>query len=198
MFPLGGVLFPYQLLSVHVFEERYRVLTERCLRDDRRFGVVLIERGSEVGGGDARFDVGTVAEIVQAGPLPDGRWLLECVGRERLRVRRWLPDDPHPWAEVEILDEPARPAPTAEGRDSVGESLRRLLALRTELGDPVPEPALPLDDDPGVGTFQAAALAGLNPLDGLRILEATDAATRLDELVDLLDDAIALAEARLT
>ena len=57
MFPLGTVLFPYAVLPLHVFEPRYRALTEHCLAGDGCFGVVLIERGSEVGGGDTRFAV---------------------------------------------------------------------------------------------------------------------------------------------
>ena len=75
MFPLGTVLFPHGVLPLHVFEPRYRTMTERCLADDATFGVVLIERGSEVGGHDERFDVGTAARILQAGRLEDGRWV---------------------------------------------------------------------------------------------------------------------------
>lgn len=197
MFPLGTVLFPHQLIPLHVFEERYRVLTDRCLEGDRRFGVVLIERGQEVGGGDQRFELGTVAEIVQAGKLPDGRWLLEAVGRERLRVQRWLPDDPHPWADVEIIDEPPTPEGAAGVRGPVAGRLRRLLALRSELGDPVPDATLTLDGDPSVSSFQAAALSGLTPLDALRLLEAGDATERLELLQTLLDGEIEVAEARL-
>ena len=66
MFPLGTVLFPSVFLPLHVFEPRYQELTRDCLAGDNEFGVVLIERGSEVGGGDARFDVGTVARIIEA------------------------------------------------------------------------------------------------------------------------------------
>ncbi|MET1002223.1 MAG: LON peptidase substrate-binding domain-containing protein, partial [Acidimicrobiia bacterium] len=51
MFPLGSVLFPHALLPLHVFEPRYRVMMRHCLEGDKEFGVVLIERGSEVGGG---------------------------------------------------------------------------------------------------------------------------------------------------
>src|SRR5438067_8283912 len=105
MFPLGTVLFPYAVLPLHVFEPRYRALTETCLRGDGRFGVVLIERGSEVGGGDARFSVGTCARIVEAAELTDGRWVLMVLGTERLRVERWLADDPYPQAEVDTLDD---------------------------------------------------------------------------------------------
>ena len=72
MFPLGTVLFPHGVLPIHVFEPRYRAMVDDCLAGDARFGVVLIERGSEVGGGDTRFHVGTVAQIVQAGKMPDG------------------------------------------------------------------------------------------------------------------------------
>ena len=77
MFPLGTVLFPYAVLPLHVFEPRYRVMTRRCLDGDREFGVVLIERGSEVGGGDVRFGVGTIARIVQVAET----------ARRRLRAR---------------------------------------------------------------------------------------------------------------
>ena len=67
MFPLGTVLFPYATLPLHVFEPRYRVLVHDCLASDApEFGVVLIERGSEVGGGDVRFRTGTVARLVEA------------------------------------------------------------------------------------------------------------------------------------
>ena len=74
MFPLGSVLVPGAVLPLHVFEPRYRALVRSCLDSgEPEFGVVLIERGSEVGGGDVRFDVGTLARIVQAGRFDDGR-----------------------------------------------------------------------------------------------------------------------------
>ena len=60
MFPLGTVLLPSVLLPLHIFEERYRTLIRDVLDADREFGVVLIERGSEVGGGDTRSSVGTL------------------------------------------------------------------------------------------------------------------------------------------
>src|SRR2546422_11123745 len=96
MFPLGSVLFPHVELPLHVFEPRYRALVEACLAGDGEFGVVLIERGSEVGGGGTRFSIGTVARIVAAGRLPHGRYLLPPEGTRRPRLREWLPDDPFP------------------------------------------------------------------------------------------------------
>ena len=104
MFPLGTVLFPHAALPLHLFEDRYRALAETCLRGDGRFGVVLIERGFEVGGGDQRFGVGTVARIVEAARTPDGRYLLATVGTERFRIKKWLDDDPFPRAEIDVLE----------------------------------------------------------------------------------------------
>src|SRR6516225_1326379 len=106
MFPLEAVLFPNAVMPLQIFEPRYREMIEVCLRSDGRFGVVLIERGSHVGGGDSRFDFGTVARVVEAARTPDGRYLLATVGTERLRVRRWLSDDPFPRADIDLVAEP--------------------------------------------------------------------------------------------
>src|ERR1700733_10575231 len=113
MFPLGTVLFPHVLLPLHVFEPRYRLMTQRVLAGDGEFGVVLIERGSEVGGGDTRFGVGTVARIVQAHELPAGGYALATVGMRRIEINRWLPDDPFPQAEVVELEDLASDADAA-------------------------------------------------------------------------------------
>ena len=76
MFPLSAVLFPHAPMPLHVFEPRYRALMRDCLAGDARFGIVLIERGSEVGGGDERSALGTRGVITKAVELPDGRWVL--------------------------------------------------------------------------------------------------------------------------
>ena len=57
MFPLGTVLVPKAVVPLHVFEPRYQTMLVDVMAGDRKFGVVLIERGSEVGGGDVRTDV---------------------------------------------------------------------------------------------------------------------------------------------
>jgi uncharacterized protein len=183
MFPLGGVLLPGMLLPLHVFEPRYRELTHDVLAGDGRFGVVLIERGSEVGGGDVRTDVGTVAEIVSSEELADGRWLVVAVGRDRFRVDEWLPDDPYPRARVRPWpDEPV----TVDARVVAAIQLRleRVFALAAELGHEVPSFGLP--DDPVAASFQASVLAPVGPLDAQRLLSLPDAGRRLDLLDALL------------
>jgi uncharacterized protein len=197
MFPLGTVLFPHALLPLQVFEARYRVMAEACLTGDGEFGVVLIERGSEVGGGDTRFGVGTVARILEAGRFPDGRYLLATTGTRRLRVRRWLPEEPYPRAEVELLDEPPPSGDAAGARTEVERALAHVSELRAQLGEgPSAPPALHLDDDPVQASFEAAAAAGLGPLDAQRLLELDDAGARLQSLAELLADEARFLELR--
>jgi Lon protease-like protein len=196
MFPLGTVLFPHALLPLHVFEPRYRALTEACLAADGEFGVVLIERGSEVGGGDTRVAVGTLARILEAGRLPDGRYVLATTGVRRLRVQQWLPEEQYPRAEIELLDD--APSPEATGpRREVERLLVRVLAMRTELGETGPEVDVRLDDDPVRASFEAAALAPLGPLDAQHLLELDSPVARLETLAALLEEEARFLELRL-
>lgn len=232
MFPLGTVLVPGTALPLHVFEPRYRRMIDDCLAGDGTFGVVLIERGSEVGGGDVRTDVGTLASIAEAEPLPDGRWMLVARGLHRIRVERWLPDDPYPRAE--IVDWPDGPdggpcpslpdeTPNQAGTESEGELdraatepdvtpsqayvgddraevttlLRRVAALRREMGEPASRLDLGLDDDPVVASHQSIALSHLGTADRQRLLEAPTLAARSRLLRELLADQIEMLQARL-
>jgi Lon protease-like protein len=200
MFPLATVLFPHAVLRLRVFEDRYRAMVETCLQGDGRFGVVLIERGHEVGGGDARVRVGTVARIVEAARAPDGRFLLATVGAERLRVRRWLDDDPYPRAEVDVLSEPKLRdrEGAAEAVAGVQRRLTRVLALSAEVGDrAIPVDAATLDADPIRASYEAAAIAPLGPFDQQQLLELDDPLERLTVLDTVLSDAAELLELRL-
>ncbi|MEZ5178458.1 MAG: D-alanyl-D-alanine carboxypeptidase/D-alanyl-D-alanine-endopeptidase [Acidimicrobiales bacterium] len=198
MFPLQSVLLPGAVLPLHVFEDRYRTLVDRCLAADADFGVVLISRGSEVGGADVRTDVGTRARIVQAQQAPDGRWGILALGMERLRVHRWLPDDPHPLADAEDWPDPD-PGPDVAGALAGTEArLRRVLALRAELGEPGPSPTVPVEvDDPSLASFHLTALAPLGDLDRHRCLAAAGIADRLARLDELLDEEESVCRARL-
>jgi Lon protease-like protein len=185
MFPLGTVLFPYALLPLHVFEPRYRLMMHHVLEGDREFGVVLIERGSEVGGGDTRFDVATVARVVRASELPDGRFALATVGMRRVRVEHWLTDDPYPRAEVVALDERTASTDDEHARERVVAALGVVTDLARRI-DPRVADAPALDADPVRASYEAAALAPIGPLDAQRVLATTDATARLGLLERLL------------
>lgn len=197
MFPLGMVLLPGSVLPLHVFEERYRRLVQDLLADDDHppeLGVVLIERGREVGGGDERAGVGTVARVVDVRALPGGRYALATVGTERLHVRAWLPDDPYPRAEVERWpDEPDEPgAPAAGAVAELGARVEALNAELRELGRPAPPPGTRIDDDPRLALYHLGALAPLGPVDRYRLLAAPTLAARAGVLAAALDDVEAM------
>lgn len=185
MFPLGTVLFPTLFLPLHIFEPRYRELARRCTSSDQEFGVVLIERGSEVGGNDVRTSVGTVARIIEAAELDDGRWVLGTVGIRRIRVNEWLPDDPYPRADVEDWFDGEPLTGMDDIYAAVVSRLRRVLALKSELAEPAVDATIELTDDPALGSFQAAAVAPLGPADHQRLLAADGPAERL-RLLDAL------------
>ncbi len=103
MFPLGSVLLPGGVLPLHIFEIRYQQLLNTVLETDRRFGVVLISRGSEVGGGEHRTDIGTIAHVDEHQRFDDGRAAVVSSGTARLQVVEWLDDDPYPRAMVREL-----------------------------------------------------------------------------------------------
>jgi Lon protease-like protein len=202
MFPLGTVLLPGAPLPLHVFEPRYRQLTADCLAGEPEFGVVLIERGSEVGGGDVRTGVGTLARIVAAQSLPDGRAFLMTVGTRRIRVVEWLEDAPYPRAMVEPLeDETTAGAGTPDATVAYAQlvaTTRRALAMAAELGVDAGDATREFPDDPSAGTFDVAAVAPLGMLDRQRVLATTSAGERCALLLRLLDEATELLRFRLT
>ncbi|HML00379.1 MAG TPA: LON peptidase substrate-binding domain-containing protein [Acidimicrobiales bacterium] len=188
MFPLSTVLLPGELLPLHVFEPRYRVMMAHCLeRRPHVFGVVLISRGSEVGGGDTRTDVGTLARIETLSRSEDGRYGLLARGVRRLRVLEWMPDDPFPRARVEWLgDSGDVAAPTMEGARA---AVVRVEALLSEMGrspaptmgDPVGEAAVDENVDPH-GVWALCRRLPLGPADRQRLLVAEEAGARLEIL----------------
>jgi Lon protease-like protein len=191
MFPLSAVLFPHSAMPLQVFEPRYRALMRDCLETDRRFGVVLIERGSEVGGGDKRAALGTRGVITRAAELPDGRWVLEIRGEAVVVIDEWLEDDPYP---VALVHDPDPVPPQHEPGpllDDAVQRLRRARALLSEHGGgPALEPGVSLD---GEGNAERAAwqLCGAAPVsayDAQRLLAADGAAERLALVVELMDE----------
>ncbi|GEM_PF-2624715 len=101
MFPLEQTVLPSAVVPLHIFEERYRALARHVAAlDEPEFGTTMIERGREVGGDDLRSEVGVVARIVGSQELPDGRWGIVAIATRRIRVDRWLRDDPYPRARV--------------------------------------------------------------------------------------------------
>jgi uncharacterized protein len=189
MFPLGTVLLPTMVLPLQVFEPRYLEMVRDCLAEgtEPEFGVAMIERGFEVGGGDQRSGVGTVARILSVREAGD-RLLVETVGTRRVRIVKWLPDNPYPRAEVdEFNDTGDCESWTPEGRAAIG-SLRQLLAHATEAGYDVAPSTTDFSDDPLVASYQAATLVPSGPFDSQRLLCAPGPSERFALVAEMVRD----------
>ena len=201
MFPLGTVLFPGQILTLHIFEPRYRQMIADCLeRQQHQFGVVLIERGSEVGGHDQRSMHGTIATLLQVAQLDQSRYGVIAVGTNRIRVDSWHDDQPYPLATVSPWPDIVEPGDEQHVDDllqTVASRVRRLSALAAELGDQVADATTDVVEEPVAASYQLCALAPVGPSDQQGLLAASGPKKRLEMLDTALHDVQAMLEFRL-
>ncbi len=190
LFPLGTVLFPGLLLPLHVFEERYRLLVRELTAlpegPERRFGVVAIRRGREVGtdGVPALYEVGCTAEVRRVTPYDDGRFDLVTGGVTRFRLLEVDDSRPYLSAEVELLPEEAG-AESAVVATAVTDAFTRYLDLVASVrGTEVGRSDLP--DDPLLLSYLVAATTMLDLADRQALLAEPDAGTRLRHELRLL------------
>lgn len=188
MFPLGSVLVPGMALPLHVFEPRFRALTEHCLDTGEPFGVALIERGFEVGGGDQRFATACLASIIESHRYDDGRFGILAAGTDRVRITAWLDDAPYPCAEVESWPDADEAPPDDDTVTAVRSAARRMFALAAEAGIDAPPATMDLADDVVALGWQLTAGAPFQPLDRLRLLEAPGPTSRLELAGRMVDD----------
>jgi Lon protease-like protein len=206
MFPLQSALLPDEDLPLQIFEPRYAAMVRDCIRDkDPRFGVVLISQGREVGGGEVRCDVGTVARITEYADIAgSGRFVLRCRTGERIKVCEWLPDDPYPRAIVQAwpdeLGWPVSAGQLEELEDRVMALFERIAAARDF---PLPEREVVLGTDadivdPGVRLYALASRVPIGPADRYSVLAAPTAAERLTALSEAVDSVAAVIEFQLS
>jgi Lon protease-like protein len=186
MFPLGTVLLPGCLLPLHVFEERYKKLFGDLHGERQIFGVCLIERGSEVGGGDVRFGVGTIARVLLRRELEDGRLAVVVGGTNRFRIREWVTGSAYPVAEIEEFDD-VEDVDDHE-IDSIKPLVTRVNSIATELGHSS-RPIDPVEQGgPTVRLYHLIDSTPLEVLDRQRLLEAESTSARLDIFRSLLEE----------
>jgi len=120
IFPLSNVvLFPRLRAPLHIFEPRYRQMTEAALAGDRRIGMVAV-RPSQVTSiqqDPATYSIGCAGIIEDYELLPDGRYNIVLFGTERFRIRCERPRTPtrlYRIAEVELLEEADDPEDSVE------------------------------------------------------------------------------------
>jgi hypothetical protein len=187
LFPLSTVLFPGMRLPLHVFEERYRTLVAELLAgpEPRKFGVVAIRSGREVGAGGvaALHDVGCVAIVRQVAPHADGRYDLQTVGTERFRLVSIDRSRPYLQGEVELLPDGVAEPGAAEGAAvvvvrKVQAGFRTYLNALADQGGGVISVA-DLPDEPVLLSYVIGAAMIIDLPERQSLLAAPDALSRL-------------------
>jgi Lon protease-like protein len=186
VFPLNTVVFPGVQMPLHVFEDRYRALVHHLLtisdKSLRLFGIVAIREGYEVGqhGVQSVHRVGCVVQMTSVAPYEDGRFDIEVVGRQRLRLDGLDTSGRYLVGDVELLEEHA-----PRGADLAHEAGRTLAAfeeyrrrLSQMRGGTVLDGDLPRD--PHYLSYALAATCLLTLQERQSLLEAD---TSLDRLV---------------
>ncbi len=196
LFPLNSVLVPGLVLPLHVFEPRYRVLVQALMElpeeAERRFGVVAIRSGREVGtdGARALHAVGCTAELREVTPYADGRFDLVTVGETRFRLMG-LDDGagtPYHTGFVEFL-------PERSGEGDVKALTRQVAARFAEYRERLGVDVTELPEQPQVISYLVAAAVVLDLPDRQALLEQPTTADRLRAEIELLRREVALVGA---
>jgi Lon protease-like protein len=197
MFPLGSVLFPSMPLTLRIFEERYlKLLGDLMSADTPEFGVVLVSRGSEVGGGEQRMTIGTVASVTEIGTT-DEFLGLESFGSRLFRVNDWLPDDPYPIADIEFIPDLIWEDSLMPARVHLESQVRTLLSLASEFGELVFGADIDLSDDPMSAAWQLAGILPIGELDRFDLLSSQSAEELLAQAYSIATSGIEMVRAML-
>src|SRR6266508_2069678 len=177
LFPLSTVLYPGLPIPLHVFEDRYREMFGRVLDGERRFGVVAIVHGHEVGGSAVYHPIGCVAEVRDVRRHPDGR--LDVVARGEQRFR------------IEGVTHGER---AAERIVPVGRLFNRYVTDLLEMAGEDEIEQVDLPDDPVVASYLVAAGLQIDLPDKQNLLAVPSASERLRAEVALLRRELSLLE----
>ena len=186
LFPLPEVvLFPQEVLPLHIFESRYRIMLQTVLEADSRFGIVRSNPATK-----QIADVGCCAQIVKHQTSEDGRSNIVTVGQQRFRILEIIREAPFYSAMVTWIDDNS-----VDDQDeltalssSVLLALKDVVSLTGKLTDS--ERSLPegLPEIPRELSFWIASHLGGSVADEQQsLLEMLDTKTRLQREYDMLD-----------
>jgi ATP-dependent Lon protease len=186
LFPLPDVvLFPQEVLPLHIFEPRYRMMLQTAMAEDRRFGVVRWDPQNK-----RMAEVGCCAEILHCQVQDDDRSNIVTMGQQRFRVLDIVRDTPFrvgmvSWIE-DTVSESHQELETLTS--DVTRALRDVVDLTGKLiGKPSSLPA-DLPDLPRELSFWIGAHLGGPVADHQQaLLEITDTGERLRQEYELLD-----------
>lgn len=186
LFPLPDVvLFPQQLLPLHIFESRYRMLLQSVLETDKRFGIVRInpENGQMA-------DIGCCAEVLQHQTTEDGRSYIVSLGQQRFRVLNITREAPFrsamvSWMEDDAVDDSG---PLHDLSSRVYAALKDVFSLTAKLQNREVEVPDDIPDLPRELSFWIGAhLDNRAAAEQQALLELTDTHQRLERQFEMLD-----------
>ena len=127
LFPLGLVLLPEEVVPLHIFEERYKLMIGECLDREEEFGIIWMSD-------DGLKDVGCTARVTQLlERMDDGRMNVLVQGAEPFRLLRRIEDLPYPAGDVELLEDAEREseeAASAGARERYADLVERVTDAR--------------------------------------------------------------------
>jgi Lon protease-like protein len=183
LFPLGIVLLPSEVVPLHIFEERYKLMIGECLDSDGEFGIVWLSD-------DGLSEVGCTARVTQVlAELEDGRMNILVAGGRPFRLLRRIDDMPYPAGDVEILDE--EPETEVEGEDAAelelaAEARERYADLVEQVTDERPS----ADDLEDLDAYGMAATIELDASSKQELLELRSEQERLVRVRDLFTSTV--------
>lgn len=196
IFPLPLVLMPFEILPLHIFEERYKKMLQDIGVAKNMFGVSLMEPEAE---GPDRPPVGTtgcVAEIRESQLLDDGRSNILTTGIIRYRIERYIESpDPYLVAEVDFFEDVDESSADIEPlADEVFSLFKRVAEAAHKISGQQGEfPEIP-KAEPQQLSFLVSAAFNLDNEIKYRMLEMRKTSERLSHLRDVLSRSVEQVE----
>src|SRR3954468_12684439 len=172
LFPLGLVLLPGEVVPLHIFEERYKLMIGECLENGTGFGIVWLSD-------DGLKEIGCTASVTRViDQMDDGRMNILVQGTDPFRLLRRIEDLPYPAGDVELLDEDDEPEPDAVAEAAARE---RYADLVERVTDSRPEER----ELEGLDAYGMAATVDFELDAKQKLLELRSESGRLEQLSEL-------------
>jgi len=186
LFPLPEVvLFPQEVLPLHIFESRYRIMLKSALETDSMFGVIKWDANTK-----SMANVGCCAQIIKHQTAEDGRSNIITLGQQRFQILEIVRSTPYCSAMVSwINDENVDNFQKLDAlKDSVTEALSDVVKLTSKLTNSKKNLPEKLPNNPMELSFWVAShLGGAVAEEQQRLLEERNTYTRLKREFEMLD-----------
>jgi Lon protease-like protein len=176
LFPLAIVMLPHELVPLHIFEERYKLMIGECLEEEREFGIVWFadDKLCEIG------CMGRITQLLDTGE--DGRLNILVQGTRPFRLVERVPDLPYPAGTIELLDDDEPEA----SPELVSAARERYAALVERVTDRRPDD----EELEALDAYGMAATIEFAPEPKQELLEQRSEPERLRQVTSMLEETL--------